>query len=435
MPTLKLTDAFVRNAIAKDGGLTEYADEKEKGLALRVSPAGAKSWTFRYRLVSGKQKRISLGKFPDVPLSEARGRVVQKRAEVAAGGDPAAEAKNARATARQALEKETFQEVGQWYFRECQAGRHRPNLKRPKRQSTIQLERYYFDRHIVPEFGDSRLDELKRATVQAFVDRLGDDFSLSTARQCRIILHAIYVFAQRREITDVKNPCEFVTVAATGPRDRVLSDTEIHAIWTALKPPIDIDGAAISASVGYACLLATVTLQRRGEVTGMRLDEIDRDQRLWTIPGKRTKNHRTQVVPLSDLALDLIDAALSVRNSESAYVFPSPRDPSKPIQPAAMTRAFGRLKKALNLGDIRPHDLRRTGATNLTSERLGFSRFTVSKVLNHASDTGGAAAVTGVYDKNEYLAEKRRALDAWSVRLKAIVNGAEAGNNVIAFSA
>jgi len=86
---------------------------------------------------------------------------------------------------------------------------------------------------------------------------------------------------------------------------------------------------------------------------------------------------------------------------------------------------------ALGLGDIRPHDLRRTGATNLTSEGLGFQRFTVSKVLNHASDTGNAASVTGIYDQNEYLAEKSRALDAWSIRLMEIVDGKATADNVI----
>ncbi len=73
------------------------------------------------------------------------------------------------------------------------------------------------------------------------------------------------------------------------------------------------------------------------------------------------------------------------------------------------------------MGDIRPHDLRRTGATNLTGEELGFSRFIVSQVLNHSSDTGNGAAVTSVYDRNEYLPEKRRALDAWALQLLQIV--------------
>lgn len=76
----------------------------------------------------------------------------------------------------------------------------------------------------------------------------------------------------------------------------------------------------------------------------------------------------------------------------------------------------------LELPPATPHDLRRTGATNLTSERAGVPPFLVSQVLGHAGDTGGAAAVTGRhYDLNDYLVEKRRALDAWEELLTAIV--------------
>ena len=92
------------------------------------------------------------------------------------------------------------------------------------------------------------------------------------------------------------------------------------------------------------------------------------------------------------------------------------------------------MKKALNMGNIRPHDLRRTGATNLTSERLGFPRFIVSKILNHTGDAGNAAAVTSVYDRNEYLPEKRRALDAWAKRLLEIVEDREPADNVLSLT-
>jgi integrase len=173
-----------------------------------------------------------------------------------------------------------------------------------------------------------------------------------------------------------------------------------------------------------------VTLQRRAEVTGMALSEIDREKRLWLLPPERTKNKREHVVPLSPLALELIDLALSVRSVESEYVFPSPRSAEVPINPQALTRAFIRMKQALEMGDVRPHDLRRTGATNLTGEALSFPRFIVSQVLNHAGDTGNSAAVTSVYDRNEYLPEKRGALDAWAVRLLEIVSDKPRVDNV-----
>ena len=84
---------------------------------------------------------------------------------------------------------------------------------------------------------------------------------------------------------------------------------------------------------------------------------------------------------------------------------------------------MNRLVDATNIPSATPHDLRRTGATNLTSERIGVSRFIVSKVLAHSGDTGGAAAVTGQhYDLNDYFSEKRKALDAWAAVVLKIVS-------------
>ncbi|WP_026481064.1 site-specific integrase [Ahrensia sp. 13_GOM-1096m] len=429
MPRLKLTDAFVRNAKPIDGKVTEYADERENGLALRISPAGAKSWTFRYRTKAGQQKRMSLGRTNDVSLSDARSRVVKERAFVSAGGDPVAIAAKAKDAAIEEFKRETVQQVGEWYFQECKVGRHRQNAK-PKRVSTLRTELLYFNKHILTKLGSRKLADVSRSMVQAFVNDLADNTSKSAARHCKVILHGIYSFAERQELVD-KNPCQHVTVASHEPRERVLSDDELRTIWQTMTPPIEVEGLTVSAGVAYAIQLAMVTLQRRSEVTGMKLSEIDRDQRIWVLPSARTKNKRDHVVPLSVLAIELIDKALNVRSVDSDFVFPSPRDANKPIDGQALTHAFVRMRNVLELGDIRPHDLRRTGATNLTSERLGFPRFTVSKVLNHTSDTGNSAAVTSVYDRNGYLSEKRRALDSWAIRINEIISDRENSNNLV----
>ena len=84
--------------------------------------------------------------------------------------------------------------------------------------------------------------------------------------------------------------------------------------------------------------------------------------------------------------------------------------------------------------NARLHDLRRTGATHLTGEGLSIPRLIVSKVLNHISDTGGSSAVTAVYDRNAYLAQKRNALDAWATSLSRIVDGQPLSSNVVPFA-
>ena len=192
--------------------------------------------------------------------------------------------------------------------------------------------------------------------------------------------------------------------------------------------PAHVENLAMSRSTGLAICLAMVTLQRGGEVCGLHERELNRAAKLWTIPGERTKNHRTHVVPLSDLAVDLVDQAFAIAGNQKGFAFPSPHK-NRPMTRHALSRAAKRLTTALQIEDATPHDFRRTGSTHITSEGIGIPRFIVSRVLNQTSDTGGAAAVTGVYDRNEYLPEKRRALEAWSARLSELVNLAKASNS------
>ncbi len=243
-----------------NGRLTEYPDSKERGLCLRVTPAGVKSWTYRYRTKSGKQKRMSLGKLDVISLSSARKSVRKQKAAVDEGRDPAANKVMATQLAKEALHKETVKDIGEWYFTECRAGRHKPNIKTPKRETTLRVEEFYFHKQIVPHLGKLKLADIPRATIQAFVDKLADEQSISAARHCRVVLHSIYSFAERQDITD-KNPCRNVTTASHKPRERVLSDQELRDIWHAITPPVDIEGAPISASVAYSILLAMVTLR------------------------------------------------------------------------------------------------------------------------------------------------------------------------------
>jgi integrase len=192
-----------------------------------------------------------------------------------------------------------------------------------------------------------------------------------------------------------------------------------------------------------------LTLQRGGEVCGIHARELDRSSRVWTIPGERVKNHKTHVVPLSPAAVDVLDRAFALAavvrkrpasDAWEGYAFPSPKPRTQagqkapfeqPITRHAFSRAMGRLRVKLKISDATPHDFRRTGSTRITGEQIGIPRFIVSRVLNQISDTGGAAGVTGVYDRNEYLAEKRRALDAWAALLGEIVAGKERMGNVV----
>jgi integrase len=99
-----------------------------------------------------------------------------------------------------------------------------------------------------------------------------------------------------------------------------------------------------------------------------------------------------------------------------------------------MTRALARLCQRHGVPHGTPHDFRRSGATTLTGERYSIRRFVVAKVLAHAADDG-ASAITAVYDRNDYLADKRTALAAWADHVVGL-NGepSKRSGNIIPFA-
>jgi integrase len=179
-------------------------------------------------------------------------------------------------------------------------------------------------------------------------------------------------------------------------RDRVLNDDEIRAVWKACEE---------LGTCGRAVKFLLVTGQRRNEVSGMTWAEIDRAKRLWTLSKERTKAARAHEIPLSDLALSILDDCPELNQ----YVFASTRLAAAPIS------GWSKGKAALNkltpqINDWHLHDLRHTCATGLA--KLGTDRIVISKLLNHAE--GG---VTARYDQYTRDAEKRAAMDRWGAKL------------------
>ncbi|MEP3630546.1 MAG: tyrosine-type recombinase/integrase [Hyphomicrobiales bacterium] len=418
-------DAMVKALKPQAGKRQEIPDPKVSGLAIRVTSTGVKTWAFRYRNAANRQCRVTLGRYPMISLADARLKAKQLVGDVASNIDPVAERKMEKAKlAAEALR--TVDGLAQAYFEDAALGLHRNNAQ-PKRESTLSGEKWMYEKQIKPFFGDVPLASLTKADIQAFVSKQSRQ-APSNGRHCRNILRQFLSYAVRKELVPV-NVALDIQVQAVQARDRVLNDDELRAFWSACKAPSEVDGLQLSVEMSIALRLACVTLQRGGEVCGMHTDEIDLDTKLWTIPASRMKTKRVHLVPLSNQAIELIQEAVAL-NGEG-FVFPSPRDKSKHIDRRALSRAMNRMCELLNINNATPHDLRRTGATNLTSERVGIPRFIVSQVLGHSGDTGGGAAITGVYDRNDYLKEKRRALDAWAVRLLEIVEDGNRVENVV----
>ena len=184
----------------------------------------------------------------------------------------------------------------------------------------------------------------------------------------------------------------------------------------------------MTRATALTLMLALVTGQRIGEVSGIAISELDLNDiaPVWTVPGERAKNGQANRVPLSPLALRIIGEARSLAPN-AAYLFPSATG-AGPIDPHAPTKALERARDAIGLEDFRIHDLRRTAATRMAE--MGIAPHTISLVLNHVSARHGT--VTGkVYVQYSYDREKREALLSWSKRLEGILAGTERENLIL----
>lgn len=324
------------------------------------------------------------------------------KGEVATRIDPVGADKAARKEARLAR-LNTLDGLAAEYWEDAARGLHRAS-GRAKRDSTIAMQKYAYNRLVKPTLGDMPVASITRRDILDLVSRTSRK-AKSNGHYIKAVLGGLLAYAEREVIT--VSPVRNIPVVGIKAGTRLLSDAEIRAIWNAA-------GKERYASTRLCLRMMAVTLQRGGEVGGMRWSEIDRESKTWTIPAERMKNGRVHVVPLSDMALELLDASEAEIGRE-IFVFPNIRHDDEPVRRVGMTQAFQRIVTDLKMPRATPHDLRRTGTTNLTSERVGVPRFIVSQVLSHSSDTGGAAVVTGAhYDLHGYVSEKRRALDAWA---------------------
>lgn len=174
-------------------------------------------------------------------------------------------------------------------------------------------------------------------------------------------------------------------------RKRVLSQTELTAFVTRL------DEAPRSEQKRRILMVLLLTLQRRSELGLAEWKDIDFNAKTWRVPDEHAQNRRGHIVPLSDWAIEELQALKAIAGS-SKFVIPSTRG-NKPANPKLITRSDARSLprfQKIGIDTFRPHDLRRTGWTELA--RLGISRHIAERVLNHSKDV-----IEGAYDLYEYL--------------------------------
>jgi integrase len=401
---------------------TELPDRGCKGLYLVIQPGGAKSWAVRYRY-KGKPRKLTLG-----PA------LVLERGETEPGGDPGIDGSLTLAAARM-LASDALRKVGQGTDPAEQKQQEKADTEAVQAKlagDTVEklkaqfIERYakrqnrswkqtewIFDKLVLPAWKGRTVHEISKRDVIELIEDIERDRPVLANRVLAAVRKWFNWLAARDVIK--ASPCAgVVPPAKEKARERRLTDGEIKALWSACDTGGQDGCGGIGEPFGSFVRLLLLTGQRRSEVAGMRRSEINERERLWVLPGERTKNGRPHVVPLSTQATSIIEAIRPIAGSD--YVFTTTGDSGLGGFSRAKERLDQRMKPA------KPwtfHDLRRTAATGMAD--VGIQPHIIEAVLNHVS--GHRAGVAGIYNRAAYSAEKADALQRWADHVDRLVTG------------
>jgi integrase len=417
LPTKKLTDLFVARAKPPARGRVEYFDAAFGGLALRVTDRGHKSWSLHYR-IAGRLRRLTLGNYPALIPVQARREAQRALDRVREGVDPAEEKRAQRSDVpRGSLSTDAFGALVEDYL---------VRLQKNTAPSTYREARRILGRDVVPAWRNRAIGSIARGDVNRILDAIVARGADVHANRVLTRVRALFNWAVERgripssPIAGMKPPTK------ERPRDRVLSDDELRWLWQGCD--------VIEWPFGPLVKLLLLTAQRRDEVAGMEWREVDLKRCAWTMPAEKSKNNRAHEVQLSEAALQILKLAprtgdnliFTMTGSTPVSGFSRAKNRLDAEMLAAKRKELG--KKCDAIAPWILHDLRRTAATGMA--RLNLPPHVVDKVLNHVSGT--IRGVAAVYNRFEYIEERRVALEAWGRFVMILVTPERA--NVVALA-
>ena len=388
MPRIKLTKSTI-DALPSPSSDVVYWDTNSPGFGVKVTPKGRKVFVVLYRTggAGSKLRKYTIGPYGRVTLHQARVAAQKVFAAKLDGCDPAAEKREAKRRAVADLVEDLLEAF--------------ITQRLSQNRSAAETSRLLRREVGKPWAGRSIHTIVKRDVVEvvsAIVQRGAPGTANKTLKSLKTFLR----WCVGQAVLD-QSPAEGVPLPTKEvARDRVLDDTELTQVILAARK--------IGGPYGAIVELLALTGQRREEVACLRWEELDLAERIWTIPKARTKNTKAHIVHLSKQAL----AVLKRADRRGPLVFTLLG--TKPFQD--FTHAKRRLDQLSGVTGWRLHDLRRTCVSGMA--RLGVAPHVADKILNHQSGT--ISGVAAVYQRHEFLAERRAALDLWGAHVIAILN-------------
>jgi integrase len=395
---MSLTDTAVKNAKPRE---KTYKLSDARGLYLRIEPNGSKLWCLKYRFM-GKEKKLSLGAYPEVTLAQARDRQLDARRLLANDVDPGEHKKQTKRAAKLAAVN-TFEAVGREWF-----AKFKPTWAESHSSKVIlRLENDLF-----PWLGSKPVASIEADELLETVRRVEARGTLDTAHRClgycgQIFRYAIATArAKRNPASDLRGA---LPPAKGGHLASIVDPDGVGELLRA------IEGYQGGYVTRCALRLAPLTFVRPGELRTAEWAHIDLDIAEWRIPAERMKMREDLIVPLSRQAIDIV-RELHPRTGQGRYLFPSEYNRTRPMSENTVNAALRRL--GFSSDEMTGHGFRAMART-LLDEELGYRVEWIEHQLAHeVKDPNGRA-----YNRTAFLAGRKEMMQGWADYLDRLREG------------
>jgi integrase len=388
MPRRKLTKSAL-DGLPKPTKDIVYWDTGSPGFGVKVTPKGRKVFIVLYRTAGAgsRLRKYTIGPYGRVTLHQARIAAQNVHAARLAGRDPASE----KSEAKRRMVVDRVEEILEAFIAQ------HVSQNRSGREVSRMLQR-----EIGSAWGSRSIHEISKRDVIDVVSAIEQRGAPIAANKTLKAVRTFFRWCVGRALLN-QSPADGIPMPAKEiPRDRVLSDDELSNVLAAARRM----GGPYGAIVEFLAL----TGQRREEVAHASWVEFDFEKRLWSIPNSRTKNGRAHIVHLSDQSIAVL------KRAPKRGLFPFSESGVRPFQ------AFSRAKRQLDMeSDVNNwclHDLRRTCVSGMA--RLGVAPHVADKILNHQAGT--ISGVAAVYQRHDFLSERKEALERWGTYVADIVD-------------
>lgn len=397
---MSLTDVAIRNAKARE---RDHKMADGGGLYLLVTVAGGKLWRLKYRM-DGVERKLALGKYPAVTLSDARRARDEAQARAGKGDDPSALKRRKRVAAKLSAAT-TFGGVALEYIEKAEREGRAP--------ATI-VKLHWARKRLQASIGNRPVDQIEPHELLAVLKRLEKADLLETARRIRAFASRVfrYAVATARTKTD---PAALLLGAVASPSPTNLAAiVEPKRIGELLRA---IEAYCGTPATKLALELSPHVFVRPGELRQAQWSEIDFEAAVWRIPAARMKKRREHVVPLSRQALEIFGKAREL-SGNGHYVFPAQGARGRPLSENTVNSALRRM--GFEADEMTAHGFRAMAST-LLNESGKWHPDAIERALAHR-DTDH---VRGTYARGAHWPERVKMAQWWSDRLDIMRKGAD----------